>query len=164
MAYNKQTWRDLPDQTTPINSTRLNYIEDGIYNNSVNIDLLKGTILWTNPSPTSDFTAQNITLSSDDYDVLEFYYAFQPEKTQVFAEKTLKGSGVQLNTIINLSSGVEQANGVRQRAVDYINDTTYSIADCLERGVAGTSVPIVRNDRIIPLYVVGYKTGLFNNV
>lgn len=123
---------------------------------------LNGTILWTNPDITQDFASQQITLSSSDYDVLEFYYAFQPEMTQVFVEKTLKGSGVQLNTIINLSSGVEQTNGVRQRAVNYINDTTYSIADCLERAVEGASVPTVRNDRIIPLYVVGYKLGIFN--
>ena len=29
-----------------------------------------GTILWTNPNPTSDFSAQSIALSSSDYDML----------------------------------------------------------------------------------------------
>ena len=31
MAYTKQTWTDLPSKTTPINASRLNHIEDGIY-------------------------------------------------------------------------------------------------------------------------------------
>ena len=30
MAYQKQTWYDLPAETTPINANRLNHIEDGI--------------------------------------------------------------------------------------------------------------------------------------
>lgn len=31
MAYTKQTWQNLPNKTTPINATRLNHMEDGIY-------------------------------------------------------------------------------------------------------------------------------------
>lgn len=31
MAYSKQTWANLPSKTTPINATRLNHMEDGIY-------------------------------------------------------------------------------------------------------------------------------------
>lgn len=31
MAYTKQTWNDLPNTTSPINATRLNHMEDGIY-------------------------------------------------------------------------------------------------------------------------------------
>lgn len=30
MSYVKQDWKDYPDTTTPINSTRLNHMEDGI--------------------------------------------------------------------------------------------------------------------------------------
>lgn len=37
MAYIKKEWRDLPDQTTPINAESLNNIETGIYNNDINI-------------------------------------------------------------------------------------------------------------------------------
>lgn len=32
MAYVKQEWKDYTDTTTPINSQRLNNIEDGIAN------------------------------------------------------------------------------------------------------------------------------------
>ena len=38
MAYSKQTWKDLPDQTTPINAERLNHMETGIYNNSTGLE------------------------------------------------------------------------------------------------------------------------------
>lgn len=31
MAYTKQTWQNLPNKTTPINASRLNHIEQGIY-------------------------------------------------------------------------------------------------------------------------------------
>lgn len=35
MAYQKQIWEDLPSTNTPITSSRLNHIEDGIYNASI---------------------------------------------------------------------------------------------------------------------------------
>lgn len=30
MAYEKQIWKDLPDETTPITAERMNHIENGI--------------------------------------------------------------------------------------------------------------------------------------
>ena len=42
MAYSKQTW----DTTSYVNPTRMNHIEDGIYNNSNAIDLINAK-LWT---------------------------------------------------------------------------------------------------------------------
>lgn len=43
MAYVKQEWKNLPNQTTPANATRMNHIEDGIYNNSVEISNIIGS-------------------------------------------------------------------------------------------------------------------------
>lgn len=37
MAYVKQEWKNLPNQTTPVNATRMDHIEQGIYDNSVAI-------------------------------------------------------------------------------------------------------------------------------
>ena len=37
MSYVKQDWKDLPNQTTPVNATRMNHIEQGVYDNSVAI-------------------------------------------------------------------------------------------------------------------------------
>ena len=38
MAYVKQEWKNLPNQTTPVNATRMEHIEQGIYDNSVAIN------------------------------------------------------------------------------------------------------------------------------
>ena len=44
MAYSKQTWQNLPNKTTPVNAERLGHIEDGIYDNSINIEQLSTDI------------------------------------------------------------------------------------------------------------------------
>jgi len=38
MAYTKQTWENLPSQTTPINADRLTHIEDGIFDAAATAD------------------------------------------------------------------------------------------------------------------------------
>ena len=38
MAYTKINWQDLPDTTTPINSTNLNHMDDGIYEANLKVD------------------------------------------------------------------------------------------------------------------------------
>ena len=43
MAYTKQTWNDLPNTTTPVTATRLNHMEDGIYDSATTIDTRKQT-------------------------------------------------------------------------------------------------------------------------
>ena len=40
MAYKKQIWKDLPDETTPITKDRLEHMEDGIYENDINTNSL----------------------------------------------------------------------------------------------------------------------------
>lgn len=37
MAYVRTTWENLPSENTPINASNLNKIENGIYQNSINI-------------------------------------------------------------------------------------------------------------------------------
>ena len=177
MAYTKQTWENLPSTNSPITADRLNHIEDGIYNayeinnsystsqttgytaNYVNNTFqTKGTILWTNSSPTSSFTEQDITLSSSDYDMLEIFYNNGTSNTKSWAEKTLKGYGTYLVNIINLNEGFSQPTGTRSREVGYVNDTKLHFYNTLVRD-DGTqaSTPTVNNDAIIPLYVIGYK-------
>lgn len=38
MAYIKQTWENLPSEETPISAERLTHMEEGIYNNSVELE------------------------------------------------------------------------------------------------------------------------------
>lgn len=37
MTYEKQIWKDLPDETTPITADRLNYLENGIFENATQL-------------------------------------------------------------------------------------------------------------------------------
>lgn len=48
MAYTKQTWNDLPNTTTPVTATRLNHIEDGVYDaNKLRGGLIAVGTIWT---------------------------------------------------------------------------------------------------------------------
>lgn len=37
MAYTRTVWEDAPSLNTPVNSTNLNHMEQGIYDNSINV-------------------------------------------------------------------------------------------------------------------------------
>lgn len=54
MAYVKTAWENEPSESTPINASNLNKIEQGIYNNSINIGELEDL----------DTTAQNNLVSA----------------------------------------------------------------------------------------------------
>lgn len=41
MAYTKQTWTNLPSETTPFSAARMEHIEDGIYDSATTIDTRK---------------------------------------------------------------------------------------------------------------------------
>lgn len=45
MTYQKQTWENLPNQTTPITAERLNHMEDGIYEASVSLENLQDEMI-----------------------------------------------------------------------------------------------------------------------
>lgn len=151
---------DIAD-TNKVNAADMNEIKTEVNDNYSKITGVQGTILWTNPNPTSNFGSQTITLSSGDYDVLEFYIASDANKIYMFIEKTLKGSGISPTYIVDINAGYNQYTGFVQRNIKYSTDTTYSIANCLERRQAAQLTPSVNNSYMIPLYVIGYKTGLF---
>ena len=143
----------------PVTANNLNEMQNTLGGNFG----LKGKLLWKNISPTSSFPSQNITLSSSDYDVLEIYYNQGTSNTKCWCVKVIKGYGTDLTLLINFNAGVSsQSIDGRARGISYVNDTTYAISDCLERSGSGTTAPGVNNGGLIPLYIIGYKTGLIN--
>lgn len=50
MAYEKTTWEDSPSTSTPINSTNLNHLEDGLYATNNAVDIAS-----TNPSSQTSY-------------------------------------------------------------------------------------------------------------
>jgi hypothetical protein len=109
---------------------------------------LKGKILWTNPNPLNEFAAQTITLNSDDYDVIEVFYCsnvLSSAKTYEF-KRSLKGYNITLSTIVN--------------NVNTYRTITYNNAKSLTVNI-GYSNAEEQARRCIPVYIIGYKTGLF---
>lgn len=107
-------------------------------------------VLWTNPNPDSNFTEQTITLSSSDYDVLEIFYRTDVTASISFSTKTLKGYGFQLDF-----NSISNNKWVRRGM--YISNTKFSVNNC-----TWSADSTVHNEQCIPLYIVGYKTGLFD--
>ena len=116
-----------------------------------------GTILWTNSSPTTEMPQNTLlTLNNGDYDIYEIIFFPYGGSSQLLSSyKSVKGIGVQL------SSGGYPSQGISawSRGVDYINETTLRLQDCF--GLSKDS-DFTDNTKCIPLYVIGYKLGLFN--
>lgn len=133
-----------------IKDSDINALKNGVNANETTINQIKGTILWTNPSPASAFASQTITLSSGDYDFYEVFFTYNNTTASQYANgfKTIKGKG----SIIS-ENGYGTGLSVR-RKIDYTDDTHLLVSD----GMNGNAVG---NGYLIPIYVVGYKNGAF---
>lgn len=116
------------------------------------VNNLTGKILWTNPDPTQAISQEtNISLSSNDYDILEVIYIQSTSNTDLmYSTKFLKGGSTRMRI-----SSTDGSN--MYRGITYLTDTSYRI-----------DLPYSDNTTIavstisIPLYIIGYKTGLFS--
>lgn len=101
----------------------------------------KSTVLWENPSPTASFSAQNISLNSSDYDVLDWYY-YANNASKCISVSSLKG----MSTMLHLSAG----NDVYSRSVEYNSATSFTVN-------AGYNVNTANNNVCVPIKVIGRK-------
>ena len=122
-------------------------------NNTTNVSNITGQILWTNPSPSDAISsATTITLSSSNYDMLEVFYlqATSSSGGTLYSSRFLKGYSTRMR--------IHTVDGVNiYRTLTYSSDTSYIIQTTTTDGAVATSDILA-----IPLYIVGYKTGLFN--
>lgn len=141
-----------------ITDSDMNEIKNVVNNNddeliTINTKLtnITGQILWTNSSPTSTFEAQTIILSSGDYDFYEIYCTYNGSTASQYANgfRTIKGKGLIIS-----ESGYGTNLSVR-RKVDYTDATHLLISSAY----GGTNID---NGYLVPIYVIGYKTGIFN--
>ena len=116
--------------------------------NTQNISNITGKILWTNPDPQKSFTAQTITLSSNDYDILEIYFDIYIDTNLINCNKFVKGTGTRLSYVTTSTNNI-------YRNITRVNDKKYSVENATSN--SGTV-----NDNLIPRYIIGYKTGLFS--
>lgn len=118
------------------------------------ISNITGKVLWTNPNPMSEFVSQTIKLSSSDYDYLEFIFKsdYNDSTKIIISSKAVKGYGVRTS----YTSVTSFRFWCRQ--INCNSETNYSVGDCV---LITASSGTVSNTNLIPLYVIGYKTGLF---
>ena len=143
---NKVTDNDMNEIKAVVNNN-----DDELITINTKLTNITGQILWTNSSPTSTFEAQTIILSSSDYDFYEVYCSYNNStaSSYVNAYKTIKGKGIIMD-----NQGYTSGLSVR-RKIDYTNATHLLISSAY----GGANID---NGYLIPIYVIGYKTGIFN--
>ena len=115
---------------------------------------LKPKLLWTNPNPTSSFQPKDITVSNmNDYDVLGIWYKNSATATKIFEFRGIKSTGIEISFSTTNTNGTALSY---QRGIDYVNATTLRVNGCRREYIGYT------NENLIPIYIVGYKLGLFD--
>lgn len=113
---------------------------------------MAGIVLWENPSPNVNFAAQDVTLSSDNYDVLEIYYKQQATSTNtLFSVRVLKG----YDTRLSLPSGGSTGATNLIRGMTSKSATVYNIGNCTNYSPGSSST---NNVYVIPVKIIGYKS------
>lgn len=116
-----------------------------------------GKILWTNSNPASSFAEQTVTLSGSDYDMLEVIYRYADNTNKQLSTGRIpsNSSGLVLSCIGENATNTP----MRARTVTINNKTSISFGECY---VGSTNTSTVNNTYNIPVYVIGYKTGVFD--
>lgn len=106
-------------------------------------------LLWENPNPRAAFIPQDITLASDDYDILEIFFAFTTALVTMGSSRLKKE---HFGTYLQLIGG---GGASYYRGFIYSADLTYKIGNCY-KSIYGSN-DISDNSSLIPLYIYGYK-------
>ena len=130
-------------------------LQNQILNIEETLKKIRGKIVWTNSSPTSAFAAQTITLdeSIDNYDMYEIIFAQSITNPREFTTGKIPiGHGTILGYLVG-GLWYFRATG------ETVSGSTMSFEDSKQ---SNANTTIVDNSRVIPLYVIGYNTGLFS--
>lgn len=123
---------------------------------------LAETELWSNPSPSSDFAIQSVTLSQsmDNFTYIKMLYAYD--------KSTLTNTGIVIIPLTSfnpietvgytnscIGAHVSSSQGIRIRTFGKVDSTTIRINSCL-RATSGTAGGTF-NSQCIPLKIYGMK-------
>jgi len=132
---------------------------DQVDANTTNIGNITGTILWTNPNPNNSFSQQIVTIPTlPDYDEFEIFYYDSTSRKAVSSTKFLNGETVNMMTMFQWSDH----GNIGNRNIMWNTDTKLQVNDAVTIIVNDAFSRTANNAWCIPLYIVGYKTGLFN--
>ena len=151
---------------TPLSASNLNLMQDTLLSNvkdNLNDDTkipsvkaVKGKIIWTNSSPTSTFGAQTITLdeSLDNYDSYAIIFKQSTTGNRFYNTGQIPtGHG----TILFYDAGLVYWF---RATSDIVSGNTITFENCEEVSIVN-HVSLPAENRAIPIYVIGYNTGLF---
>jgi len=113
-----------------------------------------GTLLWENPDPTSAMHDDTITLSSDDYDILEVYYKVRNQNDTWGSCRVPKGCQIGL-----FNGGYFTSVAGYMRTISRTDDTHFNSGACFGYN---KDQSFEDNYFLIPVYIIGYKTNIFN--
>ena len=153
-----QLWVDPNEPLQLIGTEVTNSMEGTESNKAPSVQAVKNyinskiQILWANPNPTQGISEiTNISLASSDYDMIEIYYVQETNKQDLmYSIKILKGKSTRMR--ISTTDGANIYRGIT-----YISDTSYRI----DLPYSDASLPNIYA-LAIPVYIIGYKTGMFN--
>lgn len=144
---------DAGEHDLKVNGTL--YIADQNGENKFDVGGLRGTILWTNSNPSQNFNSQTITLnkSLDNYDRYEIIF-----KQGTTLERCLTTGLIPVGhgTILNYVFSYPKYRNTEET----VTGNSISFENCISINSFGGGV--TENNSLIPLYVIGYKTNLFN--
>ena len=124
---------------------------------SVHANML--TKLWENPDSSADFAAQNIDLSSDDYDFLLILFKYYKSVGKVFS--CIVQKGISTNFGLPISANASNFANV-SRSVTFTTYTSLAISSCDYQTVAngGSVSTTTNNSACIPFAIYGFKKSL----
>lgn len=131
MALNTFEWTE----EKPVTANNMNEMQNILGGNFQ----LKGKLLWTNPNPINSFGAQTIPVDFSNCDMYELVYYQSTARTnrELSSGRIRVGKG----SIATYGSGVIRAWDGSNTSLTFENASD--------------------NQYLIPAYVIGYKTGLF---
>lgn len=113
-----------------------------------------GTILWTNPNPTSSFSAQSVNLieSLDNFDAYSIIHRQSTSNSRYISTGK-----------IPVGHGTFMANPLATNQYRGTNENTSGSSITFTAGYRANADGTFTEDNtlVIPMYVIGYKTGLF---
>ena len=168
-------FKDLPNTQTPLSAANLNQMQGDIADDingkvgtlnslktsdttnivaAINSSLIKS--LWQNSRPASDFAAQSITLDSNDYDFLLFFFV-----DGAGFGMTIKGQNYQHGFADTYNGGSDTSYycASYKRVFAYVNETQINISDCTVKYGNSTTTTTI-NSACKPLAIYGGKFSL----
>lgn len=116
---------------------------------------MKMDLLWTNPSPTSTFAAQTISLDLSKYTI--FIIITKPYAAANYTDNYQYGASASSVIIKNIKASITTPAPVNRFREVVINDSSVQFSAAYSFSTYTGTAAADGNDTVIPLYIYGIK-------